>query len=153
MSLTHVASPAGSAAGGASNAVGYGVLARKHADADHTVPGDDVAGEELAVFGHVGGEHGQEFLYVLNEIRIKVGHYTAETVVVEGHAGSACLLHDVENLLAHAKRIEQHRGGAEVHAERTHEETVGSDTRELIHKNTDDTRALGHLDTGGLLDA
>ena len=153
MGLTHVASPAGSATRRAGNTVGNSILTRQHAYTFHSVLGDDIAGKYLVVFLYVLGDNGKQLLHILHKIRVKVGHDTAETVVVEGHAGATGLLHYVKNLLTHTQGVEQHRSGAEVHAERPDKQTVGGDTRKLVHKHTDYTGTFRHLDTGSLLNA
>ena len=123
----------------------------EHTHTFETVLGDHVAGKEFVVFGHVFVESVEKRLHILNEIRMNVGHHAADAVIIECHAGTACLLHYVKHLLTYTQRVEEHCCGTEVHTECADKEAVRRDTRKLVHQCTHHYGALRHLNSGSFL--
>ena len=114
--------------------------------------GYHVAGKQLVIIFQHARHVGAELFHLALEVGVNVGHQTADCIVVEGHAGTASLLKDVENFLTIAESVEEGGRGTQVHAEGRIEQQVRRDTHQLVH---DGAHILGtgrDLDLQGVLD-
>ena len=152
MELTHVVVPACRTARTAGTTKGDTLLFGEHTDTLGAVLEDDVASEDVVVFLNILTHVRNELLDTLLEIRMNIGHHTADGVIVQNQASAAGFLEDVKNLLTVAETIKECRGGTEVLTEAGEEQDVGVDTLQLIHNSTDDLHAIAHLNAHSLLD-
>ena len=127
-------------------------MTRKVTNTDHTIFGDNVAGEEFIIFFNVGRKRSEQIFNIFNEVGIKISHHATNTIIIECHTCATSLLHNIENLLTNAKSIEQHGCSTKVHTECTDKETVRSDTRKFIHYYADKLSATRHFDICSLFD-
>jgi hypothetical protein len=132
---------------------------------DHVLLGDDalalralqedgVGVDERLVLLDLLGEHLEEVATALDPTVRQVVAHAAEAVVVEHHARARELLHEVEDDLAVAEHVEDHRRAErrEVGGERADRHQVAGDAHELAGDDADELRPPRDLHAGELLD-
>ena len=81
----------------------------------------------------------------MHKILVKVGYNTPYTVIVECHTGTTSLFKYIKYSFALAHCIEQHRCSTKVHAERTYEKQMRTNTHKLVHNYAYNLSTLRNL--------
>src|ERR1035437_2862743 len=107
------------------------VLERNHADALGAANPDAVVGQQVFVLIDAAGEDVDEGLDALVPAARRFQGQPADAEVAGHHALAAELFEDLEDLLALAEAIEEHRHGADIEGVRAQPHQVAVEAREL----------------------
>src|SRR5436190_14168754 len=150
--LAHVARDAGSAKRRAAHPERGGFSAGNDADALGAFEPDAIVREQGLVLVDFRVHDVAEREHLLIPSRRKVQRQAADPHRVVRQARAAELFEQVENQLALAERVEEHRHRADVHRVRAHPEAVARDALQLAENRADVARAPRHFDLHQLLD-
>src|SRR4030095_7057637 len=129
-----------------------GAPARNPPDPSRALEPDAIVGQQLLVLADLLRHDGAELedLLVPSNRDVEREAPDAHRVVREPRA--AIFLEQIENELALAERVEEHRHGADVHRVRADPQTMAGDPLELADRGTDVSGAARDLDLHQLLD-
>ena len=150
--LADVARDAGAAQRRAAQAERHRFLAEDDADAFGPLEPDPVVRQQLLVLGHLRVHDVAELEHLLVPARRQILRQPADPHRVVGEARAAELLEQIENQLALAERVEEHRHRADVHRVRADPEAMARDPLQLAQNRAHVARAPRHLNLHQLLD-
>ena len=138
--------------GGPLRPIAIASVARDDADALGALEPDAVVGEQLFVLVHLLRHDVAEREHLLVPADRDVERQAADAHRVVGEARAAELLEQIENQLALAERVEEHRHRADVHRVRAEPQAVARNPLQLAERHADVARAPRHLELHQLLD-
>ena len=77
-----------------------------------------------------------EILYTCYEVRVYVGLYASDCVIVQDQSSSTSFLEYIQYLFTVTETIEESCQSSHIHAEAREEQQVGIDTLKFIHNRT-----------------
>jgi len=111
-----------------------------------------VVRQQLLVLIHLRVHDVAELEHLLVPARRQILREPADAHRVVREAGAAELLEEIQNQLALAERVQEHRHRADVHRVRAHPEAVARDALQLAQDGADVARTPRDLDRHQLLD-
>ena len=96
---------------------------------------------------------GDELLHAVYEVRMDVGLYAADGIVVQDETSATSLFEDVEHFFTVAEAVEEGGCGTHVLTEAGKVQDVRVDTLQFVHDGADVLHAFAHFHAHGLLDA
>ena len=127
-------------------------VAGNDADALGALEPDAVVGEQLFVLVELLRHDVAELEHLLVPADGDVERQPTDAHRVVGETRAAVLLEQIENQLALAERVQEHRHRADVHRVRAEPQAVARDPLQLAQRHPDVPRAPRHLELHQLLD-